>query len=113
MNFNEISDSAILTELGDRMRQERLNQNRTQTEIAETARVGLNVVKRLEGGEGCTLASLVRILRVLGKVDELDSFLPAPGVSPIELARLAGRKRKQASGGRGRRQHTRKDADGS
>ncbi len=112
MNFGEISDSAVLTELGERVRQERLNQNRTQTEIAETARVGLNVIKRLESGEGCTLSSLVRILRALGKVDELDNFLPAPGISPIELARLAGKKRKQASGNRGRRRHQEDDKSG-
>lgn len=113
MKFGEISDAAILTELGDRVRQERLNQNRTQAEIAEAARVGLNVVKRLESGGGCTLASLVRVLRALGKVGQLDDFLPEPGISPIELARLAGRKRKQASGTRGRRKHSGAGGSGS
>lgn len=111
MNLAELSDSAILAELGDRLRRERLNQNRTQTDLAASASVALNVVKRLESGGGCTLPGLVRILRALGKLDQLDSFLPEPGVSPIELARLEGRKRKQASGNRGRRRHS-GDTDG-
>lgn len=98
-----MSDTAILAELGERIRRERLNQNHTQGELAASAGVGLNVVKRLEGGRGCTLASLIRILRSLGKLDQVDAFLPEPGVSPLELARLEGRRRKQASGKRGRR----------
>ena len=111
MNLTELSDSAILAELGERMRRERLNQNRTQAELAAAASVGLNVVKRLETGGGCTLPSLVRILRALGKLDELDRFLPEPGLSPLELARLEGRKRKQASGNRGKHRQAR-DSDG-
>lgn len=106
MKTSGMSDGAILVELGERMRRERLNQNRTQNELASAASVGLNVVKRLERGDGCTLSSLVRILRALEKLDQLDSLLPEPGVSPLELARLAGHRRKQASGNRGRRRQT-------
>lgn len=101
MDISELSDSAILTELGGRIRRERLNQNRTQAEVAITSSVALNVVRRLESGDGCTLGNLVRIMRALGRLDSLDNFLPSPGVSPLELARLGGRMRKQASGGRG------------
>ncbi len=113
MNFNEMSDAAVLREIGGRIKQERLNQNRTQTEIASTARIGLNVVKRLENGAGCTLGSLIRVLRALSKIEQLDNFLPEPGVSPLELARLAGRKRKEASGNRGRRLNRKSGGDGS
>jgi len=103
MNFTEMSDSSVLIDLGDRMKRERLNQNRTQIEVAQSSGVGLNVVKRLEDGKGCTLSNLIRILRALGKLNHLDSFLPEPGISPIELVRLSGRQRKEASGKRGHR----------
>ena len=106
MEFSAMSDSAVLAEFGERVRRERLNQNRTQAELASAARVGLNVIKRLETGNGCNLSSFVRIARALGNIDALDTLLPQPGVSPIQLARLAGRERKQASGGRGRRKDT-------
>jgi transcriptional regulator with XRE-family HTH domain len=101
MNFTGMSDSSILNNLGDRMKRERLNQNRTQIELAQSSGVGVNVIKRLENGKGCTLTNFIRILRALGKLDHLDSFLPEPGISPIELARLSGRQRKEASGKRG------------
>jgi len=102
MVFNEMSDTAILKVVGARAKQERLNQNRTQENLAEGAGVGLNVIKRLESGEGCTLGSLIRILRSLRKLNHLDMFLPEPGVSPIQLAKLFGQQRREASGKRGR-----------
>jgi transcriptional regulator with XRE-family HTH domain len=88
--------------IGTRAKQERLNQNRTQEELAESAGVGLNVIKKLESGEGCTIRSLIRILRSLVKLNQLDLFLPEPGISPIQLAKLAGQQRQEASGKRGR-----------
>ena len=103
MDFSQLNDMAILRALGDRMRTERLNQNRTQEEVASSAGLGVIVLKRLEGGRGCNLSSLIRILRTLGRLDHLDSFLPEPGISPIDLARLSGRHRKEATGKRGRR----------
>lgn len=96
------SDGAILETIGERVRQERLNQNLTQASLAQKAGVSLIVIQRLEGGRGCRLENLIRILRSLNKLDQLDLFLPEPGVSPIELARLAGRQRKEATGRRGR-----------
>jgi len=101
-NFNELSDLAILEMLGERAKLERLNQNLTQVELARRAGIDRIVLTRLENGKGCTLRSLIRILRSLGKIDHLDMFLPEPGVSPIQLAQLAGRQRREASGKRGR-----------
>jgi transcriptional regulator with XRE-family HTH domain len=92
--------------IASRVRRERLNQNRTQEEIALTAGVALNVVKRLESGLGCSLRSLVRLLRALGKLEQLDLFLPEPGVSPMQLAAFEGRERKEATGRRGRGRRT-------
>ncbi len=71
-------------------------------EVAKAGGVGVIVIKRLENGQGCLLGNLIRILRSLGKIDQLDALLPEPGISPLELARLSGRHRKGASGRRGR-----------
>ena len=102
MSFSEQNDTAILEVIGRRIKQERLNQNCTQANLARGAGVGDNVVKRLESGRGCTLNSLIRILRTLGKLEQLDLFLPEPGVSPIQLAKFSGQQRQEASGKRGR-----------
>ena len=101
MNFTAMSDKAILAELGERVRRERLNQNISQSDLALRAGVSRIVIQRVEGGQVCTLDGLIKILRAFGKLDGLDVFLPDPGFSPLQLARLSGRHRERASGPRG------------
>jgi putative transcriptional regulator len=98
MSMTDMSDSAILQELGIRVQQERLNADVTQAEVAQKAGISRGAVRLLEAGRGSTLASLVRVLRALDRLSALDSFLPAPGPSPVQLARLMGKRRQRASG---------------
>ena len=96
----KISDSQttheILTELGDRLRRYRLQQNRTVEEIAADAGVGFTTARRAESGANPTLETLVKLLRALGRLDALDNFLPTPVISPIQMAALSGRVRERA-----------------
>ncbi|HTK82239.1 MAG TPA: helix-turn-helix transcriptional regulator [Bacteroidota bacterium] len=101
-DLKEINDEGLLRLLGNRAQQERLNQNMTQADLSQKAGVTRIVLTRLESGRGCTLTSLIRILRALGKLDQLDLFLPEPGISPLQLAELGGRERTEATGKRGR-----------
>ena len=101
MNFTTMSDIAVLAEVGQRVRQERLNQNVEQAVLARRAGISQRTLQRLEAGSVSTLATMVRVLRALGKLNAIDAFLPPPGISPIQLARLSGAKRQRASGQRG------------
>lgn len=96
------SDRALLTELGRRLRQRRLERNLTQAQLAEAAGLDRTTVGGLEREGSATLLSLVQVLRALGAVEELAHFLPDPGPSPLELARRRGNQRQRASGRRGR-----------
>jgi putative transcriptional regulator len=98
MAMTDMSDSAILRELGARIQQTRLNADVTQVEVAHKAGISRGALRLLEAGRGSTLASLVRVLRALDRLSSLDSFLPAPGPSPVQLARLRGKRRQRASG---------------
>jgi len=91
----------ILREVGARLRSFRLQQNVTQAQLAETAGVGQATVKRAEAGKSIRLESLVKILRALGRVEALDSFLPEALVSPIRLAEERERGRQRARRSRG------------
>lgn len=93
-----MSDQTIVKILGERVNRQRLNQNMTQVELAKKSGVARIVIHRLENGLGCTLESLIRLLRALGALEQLNSFLPEPGLSPIQLAKLKGRERQRASG---------------
>lgn len=86
----------ILVEAGERLRRYRLQQNRTVAEIAKEAGVAVRTVERAEAGERPTFETVVRLLRALGRVDALDAFLPAPLVSPLQLAEMSGRERQRA-----------------
>ena len=86
----------ILREIGVRLQGFRLQQNVTQAELAEAAGVGHATVKRAEAGENIGLETIVKILRALGRVEALNSFLPEPLISPIRLAEQRERKRQRA-----------------
>jgi len=92
----------VMAELGERLRRYRLQQNRPIQEVAEAAGVGLRTAVRAEAGENPTLATVVKILRALGRLEALDAFLPPALPSPIEMAKLAGRVRERAGTSRNR-----------
>lgn len=101
LQVRALSDVAVLSVLGERTKQERLNQNMTQKKLSGLAGLSLIVIQRLESGRGCSLLNFLKILRSLGKLDQIDLLLPEPGISPIDLARRDGMQRKEASGRRG------------
>ena len=100
MSFAELSDKAALILLGSRVQRERLNRNLTQAELSERAGIGARTVRYLEAGRQTTVETLIRVLRSLDKLDALDAFLPEPGLSPLQLAKLKGRERQRAGGHR-------------
>lgn len=96
--LSDHSDETVLRELGARIERTRLERDLTQAQVADTASVGLNTLRRLEAGRGATLTNLVRVLRALDLVDGLDRLVPEPVESPIQQLRRARRVRQRASG---------------
>lgn len=103
MGIEELSDKAVMALIGERIQRERLNQNMTQAELAERAGLGARTVRSLEAGQKPTVETLIRALRGLGRLATIDAFLPEPGLSPLQLAKLQGRERQRASGRRSAR----------
>jgi transcriptional regulator with XRE-family HTH domain len=100
-SLRSLTTPEILLELGQRVRRTRLLENLSQAELAEEAGLGERTLRKLEQGDGVQLSTLIDLLRALHKLDALDSFLPDPGVSPMELLERAGRQRQRASKSRG------------
>ena len=97
----EITDELIFKELGDRLAKARLDHNLTQASLAKEAGVSKRMLERLESGEISTqLSAFVRICRALDLVERLDMLIPAPAPSPVAQLKLAGKRRKRASGKR-------------
>lgn len=97
MSFSNVSAFAIAEELGERLKQARLNQNLTQAEVAESVGVSRKQVINAEKGKA-QLEVFVAILHALNLTGHLELFLPKQQISPLQLAQLQGRQRQRASG---------------
>lgn len=96
------TDAAVLAELGARLERTRLERNVTQAALAREAGISRRTLVRLEQGEGGVgTAALLRVMRALGLLEQVDRLVPEPLPSPIEQLRLQGRRRRRASGARG------------
>ena len=78
--------------IGDQVRALRIAALLGQDELAERANISVTTVQALERGSGSSLKTLIRVLRVLGRTDWLDSLDPrGDGPSPLELLRESRR----------------------
>lgn len=87
----ELTDAAVLSELGSRIKGQRLEARLTQAELAEQAGVGKRTLERLEAGGSTELLTLVRVLRVLRRLEGFEQLLPAIGPGPIAKLKARGK----------------------
>ena len=108
MISKKMSPAAIAELLGGRLKQARLNADLTQAEVA--SRTGLNRRTILNAEKGnVQLKNLVAILVTLGMVEQINMFLPIQDISPLQLAKLKGKKRQRASRTLKKKRQIRKD----
>ena len=97
-----LTDSAILSKIGEKIKAIRLKQNITQQSLSEAANVSLSSIKKIEKGEIRSFDSLLRLLRTLGKLDALQQLVEEEQISPNEYYNLVQlsktNKRKRAAG---------------
>lgn len=73
--------------LGEGLRKLRLLKNLEQSTLAEQAGVSVRAIRNLEGGRGSTLATLMRVLKALGRESWLETVAPVPSISPLTMVR--------------------------
>lgn len=88
----------VLEEIGARIERLRLQRNQTQGELAAASGVGIATVQRLETGANTNLATLIQVLRALGRLGDLDVLVADVEVSPFEISGVRGTPRRRASG---------------
>ena len=91
----DLTDTAILHELGTRLERRRIDQNLTQAELANQAGVSKRTIERIEGGASADLTLLVRVLRTLRLLDELNQLVPDLPESPMSQLKRKGGERKR------------------
>ena len=95
-----MSDKALGEQIGAFIRHHRMEQNKTQDELATAAGISRSTLSLLERGETVTLATLIQVLRVLEQLQIMNAFTIQDRLSPLAMAKMAKEKRKRASGKR-------------
>lgn len=95
-NWVQMSDAAIAQEIGQYIRHVRLQQNKTQAQLAEVAGLNRWTISQIENGESITLASLIQILRAIDSLHVLNAFEYSEEISPLEYAKLKKQQRVRA-----------------
>ena len=91
--FTERSDPEIMVTLGRRLAALRKSRGLNQSQAGDRAGVGRTTVSRAERGDNPNLLTVIRLLRVYGRLDALDGFIPEAEVSPMDLVRASKRGR--------------------
>ena len=93
---NQITDDALLAELGHRLAAARVARHFTQAALATEAGVSKRTVERLESGEVATqLSSFIRVCRVLGLIEGFELLVPPATPGPMAQLKHAGRARQR------------------
>ena len=79
------TDREVMRELGRRLAALREAQRLTMLEAAERAALSRQTLYRAERGQNPTLLTIVRLLRVYGRLAALESFIPEPEISPMAV----------------------------
>lgn len=83
---NELSDDAVLHELGSRISSSRIGSRMTQEELARRAGVSKRSVERLERGEGgVRLQIVIAVARALRRLGGLNVLFPVTQPSPYDI----------------------------
>ena len=94
--WDSMSDSALAAYIGAFVRHHRLEQNKTQDELATAAGISRSTLSLLERGETVTVNTLIQVLRVLDQLSVLSAFEVRETLSPLALAKLQKEKRQRA-----------------
>lgn len=98
-NVKWMTDSAILKRIGEQIKTWRLEMNMSQVHLANKTLLSLATIYQLENGKGTSMLNLIKVLRILDRLDALSQFLQEKELSPLEYQKLESgiKLRKRAS----------------
>ncbi len=95
-NIYSISDPAFMKRIGFFIKHHRLEQDKSQSQLAEEAGINRSTLSQFENGMNSNLLTLIQLLRALKMLHILDTFTVEKQISPLQLARIDKLKRKRA-----------------
>ena len=70
------SETTILKELGNRIKQHRISMNMTQAELAENCGISMSTEVRIENGDDSKMSNYIKIITALGLAENFDMLIP-------------------------------------
>jgi DNA-binding XRE family transcriptional regulator len=87
-NWIAASDTALLERLGAFIKHHRLQQNKTQEQLAREAGIVRSTLSLFERGENISLIVFIQLLRALKLLPMLQEFQIRQQISPLLLAKM-------------------------
>ena len=87
---------AILKEIGTRIKRNRIDIQLSQRDFAAKAGISVRTLSSAENGEDIRLSNLIRIIRAMDCIENLNMLLPELNFDP-ESYRILGKERQRVS----------------
>src|SRR5665647_3282954 len=87
-NMEAASDTALIKTLGAFVKHHRVQQNKSQAQLAREAGIVRSTLSLFENGENTSLLVFVQLLRALRLLNLLQQFEIKEELSPLQLAKL-------------------------
>jgi len=94
--WSAMSDEGISRQIGAYIQYHRIEQHKTQQSLAKNAGISRSTLSLLERGETVSVTTLIRILRMLDRLQVFDGFSIIRQQSPLLLAKAEKEKKKRA-----------------
>jgi len=90
------SDTALISTLGAYIKHHRIQQNKSQEQLAREAGIVRSTLSLFENGENTSLLVFIQLLRALKLLSQLQQFEIEQELSPLMLAKLERSKKSRA-----------------
>ena len=90
-----LNTAEIEQQLGENLKQLRLQKGIHQQVLCEQAGVSISALKHLESGAGATVKTLIRVIRALGREDWINAVAPVVSINPLHMV-TSKKERKRA-----------------
>lgn len=91
------TDSETMQELGKRLQRYRIDSGLSQIELSDMTGISSKTIANLEDGKQTNTLTLIRILRALGLLDNLELLAPPQDNRPIDFLRYNKKAPQRAS----------------
>ncbi len=75
MDFNLLTDEEIIKELAFRCDSIRLDKQLTEKDVSQVGGTTIDAIYRFKTGKNISITNFIKILRGIGKLDDLDQLL--------------------------------------